>query len=100
MSSFTLLPPAPGACPICAEHHAEDVPHNRASLYWAVTRQRDGLPPPTWSDAVAHCEPRVQRTIAIYLGQCVEDGKLTADKLGPLIEELLAEGLDSASTTP
>lgn len=59
--AMTLLPPAPGKCPECAVAHASGDPHNQQSLYYQVAFRSQHGRSPTWSDAMAHCSPEVQR---------------------------------------
>jgi hypothetical protein len=56
MSAWTLLPPAEGACPVCATKHAPEEPHNPDSLHWQTARTIAGAPMPTWADALEHVE--------------------------------------------
>jgi hypothetical protein len=58
--SMTLLPPAPGNCQVCAAYHHPDEPHNLRSLYYQIKFQQEHGRPPTWDDALAHCQPDVQ----------------------------------------
>jgi hypothetical protein len=59
-STMQLLPPAPGACQVCAVRHAPEQPHNPDSLYWQTARHMAGEELPTWEDALAHCPPEVR----------------------------------------
>ncbi len=52
--AWTLLRPAPDACPLCARKHESDAPHDPRSLYWGTARKIAGLPAPTWTEALAH----------------------------------------------
>lgn len=93
---FRLLPPAPGTCPICAVKHSPEDAHNRDSLYWQFSRAQEGLPPATWSEAIAHCDPRTQRLWAISLANFVEAGRINKSQLGPLVERLIREQENNA----
>lgn len=53
--SFQMLPPPPGACPVCAVHHDPNWPHNRDSLYYQFWFFQQWGRSPTWTDAMAHC---------------------------------------------
>lgn len=55
-----LLPPAKDTCPICAEKHLPEQPHNALSLYYQYRFYgiRDRWP--TWADAMAHCSEQMQ----------------------------------------
>jgi hypothetical protein len=59
--SMTLLPPAPGKCQECAVEHEPDQPHDQQSLYYQMAFKARHGRWPTWSDAMAHCTPKVQR---------------------------------------
>lgn len=53
---IALLPPIAGTCPVCADVHAPEQPHNARSLYYRLHfRQKHGRDP-TWEDAMAHCK--------------------------------------------
>jgi hypothetical protein len=69
-----IMPPRPGACPICAAMHAPEQPHNRDSVYYQMRfRQRHGRTP-TWADAMAHCDEDVKRLLTeelVQRGVCV-----------------------------
>jgi len=53
-NTFQPLPPPPEACSTCAIEHEATSPHNPQSLYWQTKRRLEGLPAPTWEDALAH----------------------------------------------
>lgn len=84
-----LLPPSPGVCQVCAQDHEPGEPHNRDSLYWAFARQEQGLPPATWSDAIAHCSEATQKLWATHLGELAKVGRIDRSRLGPLIDQIL-----------
>lgn len=67
--SMTLLPPAPDKCQVCAADHGPEEPHNPESLYWAMARNMEGKPSPTWEDALAHCDEDVQKASAEVLAK-------------------------------
>lgn len=56
-----LLPPKPGVCPVCAVGHGGARPHNGQSLYYQYWFYFKHGRWPTWADAIAHCEPELQR---------------------------------------
>jgi hypothetical protein len=86
--SFQILPPAPGLCPSCGEDHEANEPHNRDSLlYQTLFCQANGRSP-TWSDAIAHCPPDVQKLWADGLRLIANSGQLSPEALGELVEEL------------
>lgn len=58
---FSILPPSPGHCPVCAGKHSPEMPHNPQSLYWGVVFQDEHGRAPTWKDALAHCTPEIQK---------------------------------------
>lgn len=61
MSAWTLMPPAEGACEVCAATHAPEEPHNPESLYWQTKRHMEGKPPATWADALAHVDEELRQ---------------------------------------
>lgn len=68
----TLLPAAPGTCPVCATTHEPFLPHNVQSLFYQM--RFNGLHGrwPTLADATAHCTPEMRerwRTVAARMGQ-------------------------------
>ena len=58
---IVILPPRPGACPICAARHKENQPHNPESLYYQVRFRQKHRRFPTWADAMAHCSEGIQK---------------------------------------
>ena len=85
---LTLLPPAPGNCPVCAAKHTPEEPHDAGSLYWAFKAAAEGLPSPTWSGAIAHCSPERQKLWATHLWNLVGAGRITEKKAGPLVKAI------------
>lgn len=59
--AMILLPPAPGACQVCAAKHEPQEPHNAESLYWGMCAKMKGQPSPTWKAALAHCAPATKK---------------------------------------
>lgn len=57
---FSLLPPPPEACQICAVQHRPEDPHNQQSIYYRLTFHAQHGRMPTWSDAMAHCAPAMR----------------------------------------
>lgn len=55
-----LLPPAQGTCAICAVKHKATEPHNCQSLYYQYRFYGIRGRWPTWADAIAHCNPKIQ----------------------------------------
>lgn len=68
-SAWTLLPPAPDACQVCARRHDANEPHDAQSLYWATKRAMEGKPAPTWAEALEHVEPDVRAAWVTALGE-------------------------------
>ncbi len=66
-----LLPPAKDACQVCARKHEPDQPHDAQSLYWHTARQMEGLPPPTWADALEHVTPALR---AFWVAELAKHG--------------------------
>jgi len=60
MDQVTILPPMPGACPVCAAEHDPAWPHNRDSLYYQMHFYQKHGRFPTWADAMAHCGPEMK----------------------------------------
>ena len=69
MSAWTLLPPAPDACQVCAAHHEPHEPHNPDSIYWRTARNIANEPMPTWGEALAHVEEPLRSTWVKLLGE-------------------------------
>jgi hypothetical protein len=65
--SWQAMPPGQGKCRNCAVAHDDMDPHDATSFYYRFlfvnTHGRDA----TWADAMAHCEPEVQRAWTRYL---------------------------------
>lgn len=59
-SAWTLMPPAPHVCQVCAVDHEPAEPHDPESFYWRTKRHIAGEPAPTWADALAHVEPELR----------------------------------------
>lgn len=69
MSAWTLMPPAEGACEVCAVKHDPREPHNPESFYWHVKRNKEGKPPPTWADALAHVDEDLREAWVALLAE-------------------------------
>lgn len=59
-SKMFLMPPAEGLCQVCATKHEPHLPHNRDSLYYAVSFKMKHDREPTWKDAAEHCTDEVK----------------------------------------
>jgi hypothetical protein len=57
---FHMLPGPPGTCEYCHVEHDPKQPHNQQSLSYQMKFHAITGRWPTWSDAMAHCEPEVQ----------------------------------------
>jgi hypothetical protein len=55
-----MLPPATNKCQWCAVEHSPGEPHNQQSLYYQMKFKAVHGRYPTWSDAMAHCTPKLQ----------------------------------------
>jgi hypothetical protein len=64
-----LLPPPAGKCPICAVKHGPREPHNAQSLYYQYRFYGIRGRWPTWADAIAHCNPKVQADWKLLLSE-------------------------------
>ena len=69
--SVTLLPPKPGVCPICADNHKPEYPHNKNSIYYQMRFRQDHGRFPKWSDAMAHCTQEIKD---LFVGECKKRG--------------------------
>jgi hypothetical protein len=58
-AAWTILPPPADKCQVCAVKYGADEPHNAQSLYYQMTFAGMIGRPPTWADAMAHCEAPV-----------------------------------------
>ena len=58
--NFSILPPEPGTCSICAVKHRSFQPHNKDSLYYQTKFNLDTGRTPNWADAMAHCKPLIK----------------------------------------
>lgn len=61
LNDYSVDPPKPGACPICATVHDPAMPHNRNSLYYQMQFRRKYGRYPTWEDAMWHCDEQTKR---------------------------------------
>jgi hypothetical protein len=60
---WSVLPPPPDCCQICATKHAPEQPHNQQSLFYQMTFANtpgNNGKGPTWKDAMAHCTQPVK----------------------------------------
>lgn len=57
---FTLMPPHPDRCQVCAAQHEPHEPHNQQSLFYQFAFYNEHGRWPTWADAMAHCTEEVQ----------------------------------------
>ena len=78
MEEIKVVPPSPGACPICATTHDPKEPHDRDSLYYQNWFRKRYKRFPTWEDAMAHCKEEVKKDFIKRLAQrgiIVEENK-------------------------
>ena len=61
LKKFTVLPPAPDACQVCATKHDPQFPHNKGSLYYNFIFNDAYGRSPTWSDAMEHCTEEMKQ---------------------------------------
>ncbi len=66
-NSFSMLPPPPEACQICAQKHEEELPHNRDSLYYQMWFHATYGRSPTWMDASLHCTEKLRQQLIAHL---------------------------------
>lgn len=59
--AWSIMPPPKDKCQICAVKHESDQPHNAQSMYYQMTFNGMVGRPPTWADAIAHCEEPVKQ---------------------------------------
>jgi len=64
---FSLMPPRPGACQVCATTHDPAFPHNRDSLYYQTAFKLKHNRYPTWADAMAHCTEEMKAEWTLHL---------------------------------
>lgn len=57
---WTLLPPPPGTCPLCARSHKPEEPHDAQMLHYQYRFYFTYGRWPTWADAVAHCNDKTR----------------------------------------
>ncbi len=73
IEEIKVLPPRPGACHVCAAHHAKDQPHERDSLYYQTMFYRKNRRFPTWEDAMSHCSEEVKAAFREELSKQASD---------------------------
>ena len=69
MEEVKVIPPVPGACPICATVHKPEQPHDRDSLYYQNYFRRKYRRIPTWNDAMSHCSDSVKKSFTEKLAR-------------------------------
>ena len=60
-NAMTMLPPSGDVCQECATAHDHFQPHNQQSLYYQMAFHAKHGRWPTWTDAMQHCPPDVQK---------------------------------------
>lgn len=78
---MSLLPPAPGRCPLCAVDHAAGDPHDAQSLFYQMRFYQAHGRWPRWSDAVAHCSEELRRLWADELEKSGDWSRVDYDAL-------------------
>lgn len=91
-----LLPPKTDACPICATHHEDAMPHNNESLYYQYRFYGIRGRWPTWADAIAHCTPEMKSVWKQELQEREvwsepDDGEPIADPPGESINQTIGD---------
>lgn len=72
-----MLPGPPGTCEWCHVIHDPGKPHNKQSLAYQIKFQTIHGRPPTWSDAMAHCDPEVKTIWRQHLRDVMMEHGLT-----------------------
>jgi hypothetical protein len=68
IKQMKLFPPSADKCQCCAVVHAPDQPHDATSLYYSCWfAQQHGGRPPTWEDAMAHCDAKTKKHWTAHL---------------------------------
>lgn len=67
MEEIRILAPARGRCPLCAERHRPEEPHEANSLYYIMRFRRVHKRMPTWADAMRHCPEEIRAAFAAQL---------------------------------
>lgn len=62
-----MLPGPPGTCEWCHVEHDAGQPHNQQSLPYQMKFHAVNGRWPTWTDAMAHCDPETQRAWRTHL---------------------------------
>lgn len=60
VGAFILMPCKPGVCQLCAVDHQPEEAHNAQSMFYQYRFYGKYGRWPTWADAIAHCDPKVQ----------------------------------------
>lgn len=95
LRSLSLMPPAPGNCPVCAQPHDPDEPHDATSLYYGFYFVHAHNRSPTWADAMEHCSDEVKRRWTNNLAGIGIDIHSTAVRGGITTDEELAERISN-----
>lgn len=73
MEEIKVIPPTPGACPMCATRHRPEDPHDRDSLYYQNRFYMRYRRFPTWDDAMSHCTESIKSS---FLAELERRGKI------------------------
>jgi hypothetical protein len=60
LGKFSLMPAAPGTCPVCGVTHNPKQHHNQQSLFYQYNFYNEYGRWPTWKDAMEHCSDEVK----------------------------------------
>ncbi len=60
--SWKVLPPSGDKCQVCAWVHEPQEPHNAQTVYYQLLFYSMVGRPPTWADALAHCDEKMKMT--------------------------------------
>lgn len=84
VNAMTMLPPPGNVCQECAVDHPWNEPHNQESLYYQYHFHGRHGRWPTWSDAMAHCDPKMKEVWREELVRLLRDRGLDvpADLVG------------------
>ena len=75
LKEWSLLPPKPGFCVICAVNHKSNRPHNPESIYYRFKFFQLYNRFPTWADAIAHLPKDKQKFIKNFVINNSDDWK-------------------------
>ncbi len=68
--NWHVLPPPAHLCQVCAHEHDPLEPHNRQQVFYLIMFANAVGRPPTWADAIAHCDAATQAAWRAELTRC------------------------------